>query len=176
LVFASNGDLYFTDPGRTSLADLTGRVYRIRAGTDVPELLLDNVPYPNGLVMNLEETQVLLAVTRANQIWRFAAEGDRMSRMVGMFIQLSGGLAGPDGLALDEAGNLAVVHAQHGTVWLFSPWGEPLLRVCSNAGRALTNCAYGGPDRRTLYITDAETGSILTARMPVAGRAMFSQA
>jgi gluconolactonase len=176
LVFASNGDLYFTDPGRTSLSDPTGRVYRIRAGTDAPELLLDNVPYPNGLVLNPEETQVLLAVTRGNAIWRFAAEGDRMSRMVGLFIQLSGGLAGPDGLAIDEEGNLAVVHAQHGTVWLFSRWGEPLLRVRSCAGRSLTNCAYGGPDRRTLYITDAETGSILTARMPVPGRAMFSHA
>lgn len=174
LFFAQNGDLYFTDPGRTSLSDPTGRVYRIRAATGALELLIDNVPYPNGLVLNSEETQVLLAVTRGNAIWRFAAEADQMGRMVGLFIQLSGGLAGPDGLAVDEEGNLAVVHAQHGTVWLFSRWGEPILRVRSCAGRALTNLAYGGPDRRTLFITDAETGSVLTARMPVPGRAMFS--
>jgi gluconolactonase len=174
LFFASNGDLYFTDPGRTSLADATGRVYRIMATTGALELLIDNVPYPNGLVMNLEETQVLVAATRANAIWRFTANADRMGRMMGLFIQLSGGLAGPDGLALDEDGNLAIVHAQHGSVWLFSRWGEPLLRVRSCAGRSLTNLAYGGPDRRTLFITDAETGSILTARMPVPGRAMFS--
>ena len=174
LFFARNGDLYFTDPGRTSLSDPTGRVYRIRAVSGSLELLLDNVPYPNGLVMNPEETQVLLAVTRGNAIWRFAVEADRTSRMVGLFIQLSGGQAGPDGLALDEDGNVAIVHAQHGTIWLFSPWGEPILRVRSCAGRALTNLAYGGPDRRTLFIMDAETGSVLTARMPVPGRAMFS--
>ena len=37
-----------------------------------------------------------------------------------------------------------------------------------------TNIAYGGTDRRTLYITESESGSILRAAMPVAGKAMFS--
>src|SRR3546814_1393335 len=31
LVFASNGDLYFTDQGQTGMQDPTGRVYRLRA-------------------------------------------------------------------------------------------------------------------------------------------------
>jgi sugar lactone lactonase YvrE len=92
----------------------------------------------------------------------------------GRAVHPSGGLAGPDGLALDEDGNLAIAHAQHGTVWLFSKFGEPLLRIRSCAGRAITNLAYGGPGNRTLYITEAETGSILAADMPVAGKRMFS--
>jgi gluconolactonase len=37
----------------------------------------------------------------------------------------------------------------------------------------LDNCAFGGPDRRTLYITEALSGDILTARMPVAGKLMY---
>jgi gluconolactonase len=173
LVFAADGDLYFTDPGRSSLSDPTGRVYRFTSGGRL-ECLLANVPYPNGLVLNLEETQLNLAVSRANCIWRFLAHSETQPPMVGLFIQLSGGLAGPDGLALDEDGNLAIAHAQHGTVWLFSKFGEPLLRIRSCAGRAITNLAYGGPDRRTLFITEAETGSILAADMPVAGKRMFS--
>ncbi len=31
LVFADNGDLYFTDPGRSSLGEPVGRVFCIRA-------------------------------------------------------------------------------------------------------------------------------------------------
>jgi gluconolactonase len=174
LVFAANGDLYFTDPGRSSLSDPTGRVYRLEAGGKL-DCLLANVPYPNGLVLNHEETQLNLAVSRANAIWRFLARSETQPPMTGLFIQLSGGLAGPDGLALDEAGNLAIAHAQHGTVWLFSKYGEPLLRVRSCAGRAITNLAYGGRDGKTLFITEAETGSILTAEMPVAGIRMFAQ-
>jgi gluconolactonase len=37
----------------------------------------------------------------------------------------------------------------------------------------LTNVAFGGPDRKTLYITDSANGEILTAQMPVAGKVMF---
>lgn len=33
----------------------------------------------------------------------------------------------------------------------------------------MDNCAVGGPDRQTLYITEALSGDILMARMPVAG-------
>ena len=80
-----------------------------------------------------------------------------------MFIQLSGGLGGPDGLAMDEAGGLVVAHAGLGTVWLFDRLGQPIARVQSCAGLMTTNIAYGGADRRTLYITKSETGAILCA-------------
>jgi gluconolactonase len=33
---------------------------------------------------------------------------------------------------------------------------------------------YGGPDRRRLFITESETGTILQADMPVPGRKPFS--
>lgn len=90
------------------------------------------------------------------------------------FIQLSGSPTGPDGLAVDVEGNLAVVHAGAGTVWLFSANGEPMLRVRSCAGRRTTNVAYGGPDNRTLFITEAQEGVVLQARMPFAGLPLYS--
>ncbi|HXH10339.1 MAG TPA: hypothetical protein VNP04_11330 [Alphaproteobacteria bacterium] len=34
----------------------------------------------------------------------------------------------------------------------------------------LNNCAFGGPDRKTLYITEALPDDILLARMPVPGK------
>jgi len=43
LVFASNGDLYFTDQGQTGLHDPTGRVYRLRTDGRL-ELIIDTVP------------------------------------------------------------------------------------------------------------------------------------
>jgi len=75
---------------------------------------------------------------------------------------------------MDEQGNLIVVHAGFGTVWQFSPIGEPMARLRSCAGIRTTNVAYGGADRRTLFITESEQGLILTARMAVPGRTMFS--
>ena len=172
LVFASNGDLYFTDQGLTGLHDPTGRVFRVRASGEV-ECLLDNVPSPNGIVLDPSESALYVAVTRANAIWRVPLMRDGTVAKVGTFIQLSGG-GGPDGLAIDEEGNLAIAHIGLGSVWLFNPAGEPILRVQSPAGRHTTNMAYGGPDRRTLFITESETGTILTAAMPVPGPRMFS--
>ena len=172
LVFASNGDLYFTDQGLTGLHDPTGRVFRVRAGGQI-DCLLDNIPSPNGLVLDPSETILYVAVTRANAIWRVPLMRDGSVAKVGIYIQLSGG-AGPDGLAMDEAGNLAIAHPGMGVVWLMSAHGEPMLRIQSCAGHHTTNIAYGGADRRTLFITESATGTILKAAMPIAGRVMFS--
>jgi gluconolactonase len=94
---------------------------------------------------------------------------------VGTFIQMSGG-GGPDGLAIDEDDNIAICHVGLGTTWLFSALGEPMLRIKSPVGLLTTNCAYGGPNRRTLYITESKSGTVLSAEMPVAGRQMYSHA
>lgn len=81
---------------------------------------------------------------------------------------------GPDGLVIDQQDNIAACHVGFGAVWLFSNRGEPMLRMDAPEGRMTTNAAFGGPDNRTLYITESSTGTILTARMPVAGSALFS--
>jgi len=171
LVFARNGDIYFTDQGDTGLHNPTGRLIRLNVDGSV-DVLLDNVPSPNGLALNNAETALLLAVTRGNCIWHVPLLGEkRRPGRVGVFVQLSGGPGGgPDGILMDSADNLGIAHVQLGTVWLFSALGEPLFRIRSCTGLLTTNLAYGGPDRKTLYITESATGTILTARLPVAGR------
>jgi Gluconolactonase len=173
LVFASNGDLYFTDQGLTGLHDPSGCLYRLRAGGQL-DRLLGNIPSPNGLVLSLDDNAVFVNVTRGNCVWRVPMMADGTPYKVGVFVQLSGGLGGPDGLAIDTAGNLAIAHIGLGTVWLMSRLGEPLARIRSCAGLATTNVAYGGPDNRTLYITESESGSVLTATLDVPGRPMYS--
>jgi gluconolactonase len=175
LFFARNGDLYFTDQGMTGMHDPTGRVFRVHADGRV-ECLLDNVPSPNGLVMNLDETMLFLAVTRGNCVWRVPLRRDGGVAKVGIYIQLSGGWGGPDGLALDEAGGLAVAHVGLGTVWVFDARGEPKYRVRSCAESHTTNVAYGGPDGRTLFITESGSGTILKAQLETAGKPMYSHA
>lgn len=173
LVFASNGDLYFTDQGQTGLQDPSGRVYRRRASGQV-DCLLDTAPSPNGLVLSLDEKALFVAVTRANQVWRLPLHPDGTTSKVAAFITLSGGLAGPDGLAMAEDGGLAVAHCGLGTVWLFNRLGEPRWRIRSCEGLSTTNLAYGGPGNRQLFITESDSGTILRAAAPGPGRAMYS--
>jgi gluconolactonase len=169
LIFASNGDLYFTDQGRTGLQDPTGCVYRLTAGGGL-ETIIANAPSPNGLVLNKRETALYVAVTRANAVWRI--ELDDPARRAGLFVQLFA--AGPDGVALDDDGNVVVAHPTVGAVWIFSRIGEPLFYMKSCAREMTTNVAFGGPDNKTLFITESRSGSILTATVPVSGQRMFS--
>jgi len=174
LFFADDGTLYLTDPGQSSLENPVGRVWRWREGGAV-ELVADRLPYPNGLVLDAGHQALLIALTRTLQVIRAPVTPERArAEKLGLFIQLSGGLAGPDGLALDEAGGLVVAHSGLATVWIFDRLGEPVARVRSCAGIRPTNVAFGGPDRRTLYITESEQGVILRARVATPGRALFS--
>ena len=167
LIFSSEGDLYFTDQGQTGLHDPTGCVYRLTAAGEL-QCLLANIPSPNGLVLSADEKVLYVAVTRANAVWRVPLlERDGFVTKVGAFIQLSGG-GGPDGMALDSSGGLAVCHLGMGAVWIFDDMGQPALRLDSPLSRMTTNCAYGGPGMRQLYVT-AET-AILRATVDTPGR------
>lgn len=173
LVFSSAGDLYFTDQGQTGLHDPTGRVYRLTRDGRL-DCLIDNVPSPNGLVLVPQENVLMLAVTRANCVWRLPLQRDGSVSKVGLYIQLSGGRAGPDGLAMGENGELCLCQTGMGTVWVFDPLGQPIARIASCRGLGTTNCAFGGPDNRDLYITESDTGCVLRARLEIKGRTMFS--
>jgi gluconolactonase len=172
LVFADNGDLYFTDQGLTGLHDPTGCLYRLRADGQL-DCLVKNIPSPNGLAMGPDDASVYVNATRDNAVWRVPLTQDGRAFKVGAFIRMSGG-TGPDGLAVDAEGNLAVAHVGLGTVWLFSQLGEPLARIRSCAGALTTNVAYGGPDGRSLFITESDSGQILVAQLAIPGRRMYS--
>jgi gluconolactonase len=171
LHFAANGDLYFTDQGRSGLQDPSGHVYRLTAAGDL-DTIIANAPSPNGLVLSKRENALYIAVTRANAIWRI--DLDDPAHRAGLFVQLP--CAGPDGVALDDDGNVIVAHPTLGGVWVFNRIGLPSHFIRSCAGEMTTNIAFGGPDNKTLFITESRTGSILSVRLPTAGRPMFSHA
>jgi gluconolactonase len=172
LVFARSGNLYFTDQGQTGMHDPSGRVYRLAPDGRLT-CLLDTIPSPNGIVVDSEETFLLVAVTRANQIWRVPLHASGLVTKVGVFSHLHGGPSGPDGLALDVNGSLLVAHAGFGTVWRLSSRAEPLDRFASCEGWSTTNLAFA-PGTSRLFITESQSGSILEVEAPVPGLPMFS--
>ncbi|MEZ5660785.1 MAG: SMP-30/gluconolactonase/LRE family protein [Burkholderiaceae bacterium] len=163
LIFDSQGRLYFTDQGQSGLHMPNGRVYRYDLELERLDCLIDTGPSPNGLVLNRDESALLVAMTRGNCVWRLPLMPDGGVSKVGLFIQLSGGLGGPDGLAMSDAGSLVVAHVGNGCAWMFDALGEPRLRLRSTVGLAVTNATFGGPQGASLFVTESLSGSILTA-------------
>ncbi|WJR80533.1 SMP-30/gluconolactonase/LRE family protein [Bradyrhizobium sp. NP1] len=161
LHLAGNGDIYFTDQGQTGLHDPTGRVYRLTTGGRL-DCLLDTGISPNGLVLDPSETVLFVAMTRDNAVWRLPFMKDGSVSKVGRFCALFGA-SGPDGMTMDDAGNLFVAHASLGHVFVFAPNGECIARIKSCMGATTTNVAIGGENHDHLYITESATGSVLVA-------------
>jgi sugar lactone lactonase YvrE len=161
LIVDSKGNLYFTDQGQTGITDPTGKVYRLSPEGKL-DTLVENGVSPNGLVLSVNERFLYVAMTRANQVWRLPLHEDGTTTKGGVFFQ-SFGNVGPDGLALDEEGSLFVCHPSLGSVFVVDSDGLPKARIVSGTkGINLTNCCFGGPEGKTLFITDSLEGNIQT--------------
>lgn len=159
LIIDSRQNVYFTDQGQTGMTDPTGKVYRVSPDGRL-DTLVDNGASPNGLALSVDEAFLYVAMTRANQVWRLPLHADGTTSKAGVFFQ-SFGNAGPDGLAVDEEGNVFVCHPSLGCVFVVDAQGLPRARVVSGTdGVNLTNCCFGGPGNRTLYITDSMEGNV----------------
>ena len=170
LVFDRDGILYFSDPWRSSAENPIGGFYR-----HFPDGTLERIDhglaFPNGVALSADGTAAFLAETNHNRILRYPIGPDGTIGAREDFATLPG-KSGPDGMAFDEAGNLYVAHYGGGKVAVFGPSGA-MIQEIPVPGAKVTNVAFGGPDRRTLVITDVETASLYKIRVDIPGLKLF---
>ena len=159
LTISSDGDIYFTDQGRSGLHDPSGRLFRLTRSGDL-QLVTSSIPSPNGLVLSTDERTLFLAVTRANAIWRVPLGKDGAAYKVGTFVQLSGGI-GPDGLArLPGEDSFLVAHPGLG-VWQFRPNGTPRRLWRRDGFDYPTNLAHCPTRPNVFYVTESKRAAVL---------------
>jgi gluconolactonase len=173
LTFDREGNCYFTDQGQTGLHDPSGRVYRLRTSGAL-DLVMGGIPSPNGIALDASGRFLLVAVTRANQVWRGPLLADGSISKVGAFRTFFGA-SGPDGMAVDVDNRIVVAHASLGGAFVLNARGEVTHFVKSPAGSTVTNVAYR-PGTLKIVMTESETGSILEADLPAPGIALYSHA
>jgi gluconolactonase len=157
LVVKSDGAIYFTDSRiDTTRADndpekgepFSG-VYLIKNGK--LQLLVHDLTTPNGLAFTVDEKRLYVIEGMAKLIDIYDVQPDDTIVNRKLFIDMNSDKTpgGPDGMRLDEQGN--VYSTGPGGVWILSPEGKHIGTILA-PGR-LTNLTFGGPDRKTLYVT-----------------------
>ncbi|KAF5586253.1 lactonase drp35 [Fusarium pseudocircinatum] len=168
LIVTCDGSIIFTDQGMSGLQDPTGRVYRISSdfntgsGPSRVEVLLRNCPSPNGLVLDKDEKNLFVAMTRDNSVWLAPLYPDGSVQRTGRFSSYFG-VGGPDGLLTNREGDLFVAHSTLGMVFVHHKDGTPRAAVTTKGvGSGTTNLTWGEGAEKTLYIVESESGTILT--------------
>jgi gluconolactonase len=174
LVFDRNGVLYFSDPwGSSSTSDENpiGGFYRLFPDGRL-ERLDHGLAFPNGVAVAADGSAVYLAETGRRRILRYPIAADGLVGPREHWADVPGP-PGPDGMAFDERGYLYVAHYSGGRVAIFAPDGT-LADEISVPGKQVTNCAFGGPEGKTLVITDVDTASLYRVELDVAGQRLYS--
>ena len=158
VIVIDDGSLIFSDPhyglmegiGGPAEAELSFRgVYRLVPGEE-PLLLVDDFEAPNGLALTADGTQLYIDDTIRGHIRLFAVGDDWKLSGGDLFIELKGEQDGaPDGMKLDARGNIFCTGP--GGVWICSPAGTPLGRIC--VPEVTANLAWG--EGGCLYMTSS---------------------
>ncbi|MBL9216268.1 MAG: SMP-30/gluconolactonase/LRE family protein [Opitutaceae bacterium] len=193
LAIDPQGRIYFTDPrygnrDTMEMRDAAGQaidgVYRIDAPGQVVRVLTREVERPNGILIPPDGRALYVADHNirpggSRRLWRFDLRPDgSVDPASRRQIFDWGAERGPDGFKLDTAGRLYVAAGGNRTVpgreisdrykggiYILSPEGELLEFV--PVAHPVTNCAFGGDDLRTLYITAA--GALWSVRTTTPG-------
>lgn len=146
-----DGTVYFTDPpyglpdGQARELDFQG-VFRVDP-TGTLHLESRQFNRPNGVALSPDEKTLYVDDTADNLVRKFPVRPDGSLGPSTIFVPSTGG--GGDGIAIDDAGNVYV--ATDGGVKVYRPSGAPWGVIA--VPEVPSNCTFGGPDRKTLYIT-----------------------
>jgi gluconolactonase len=148
LVLAPDGTLYFSDPDYQAARmrpQTATRLYRLPPGATEAIVVDEMRRQPNGV--SLSPKGDVLYASSQDGVYQYPISGGT----VGAGTRLSQSPASGDGMAVDCGGNLYVTSGT--TVVVLSPTGMQLGQISVPGVQSVTNVAFGGSDRKTLYIT-----------------------
>ncbi len=191
LVFDSSGGFWFTDWGKdhldTRTRDTTGVYYALPDGSSITEVL-HPLSAPNGIALSPDEKRLYVAETYTRRIlyWELSVAGkiDPNPRTEDGSYLLTSKIpfdASLDSMSVDEEGNLYVAsflpHGldkdTRGGICVVSPHGDILEWIDIDIGEAdplPSNICFGGPERRTAFVTLSGTGRLVSCEMRIPGK------
>jgi sugar lactone lactonase YvrE len=147
-----------------------GRLYRLELNGSCT-LVLEGLTISNGIGWSPDDSTMYLADSGAAEVYAFdfdPVSGDIERRRTLMRSGMPGAV--PDGLTVDDEGAIWIALWNGGALARYAPDGTLLSTVRVGVDRP-TSCAFGGPDRTTLFVTTSRDGldSSALSHQPQAG-------
>jgi gluconolactonase len=152
VVVKSDGTIWFTDPpygiAPEQIEQPHNFVFRMDGDGGSLTVVADDFDRPNGLCFSPDEKRLYVADSSARKHVRiFEVTDDNALRGGQVLAAIDPGV--PDGMRVDVEGRLFCTAGDG--VWVISPEGVLLGKILMPQTPA--NCTFGGPERRTLYVT-----------------------
>ncbi len=157
LAITRDGTLYASDP---NWKESTGQLWRIdRRGKTT--LVAEDMGTTNGIDVSPDGKTLYVNESSQRNIWAFNIDGDgglSRKRLLIAFPDF-----GFDGMRCDVDGNLYVTRYGKGMVAVVSPDGK-VIREVPVLGERPSNICFGGPDGRTVYVTEVQHRRLVSFR------------
>ncbi len=149
LAITADGVLFASDP---NWSKGTGQLWRIDPDGTTTKVAED-MGTTNGIEVSPNGKTLYVNESQQRNIWAFdiTKTGELINKR--LFKQFPD--HGFDGMRCDVAGNLYVTRYGKGTVVKLSPTGD-ILKEIPVLGTRPSNLCFGGPDGRTVYVTEVE--------------------
>ncbi len=164
LAIAPNGTLYASDP---AWGAGTGRIWKIDSQGKMTKVA-DDLGTTNGIEVSPDGKTLYVNETSKRNVWAIQILADGAlgaRRLIRQFSDF-----GFDGMRCDVDGTLFVTRYRKGTVIMMKPDGE-ILREIDVLGDRPSNLCFGGPDGRTVYVTEVEHTRLVQFRVERPGLA-----
>jgi sugar lactone lactonase YvrE len=158
IAIGPDGTLYASDP---NWEDSTGQLWSIDAQGHVHRLA-ENLGTTNGIDVSPDGHTLYVNESIQRSVWAFTIAPDGSLTDKRLLIQFDD--FSLDGMRCDVDGNIYVTRHGKGTVVKLSPTGQ-VLREFDVLGARPSNLCFGGPDGRTLYITEVEHQRLVQVRV-----------
>jgi gluconolactonase len=176
IVFDSQGGFWFTDYGK-KFEDrvMNGAVYYARADGSLIRRAAFPLLTPNGVGLSPDGRTLYVSETETSRLWSYPVTGAGQlgqepwpSPNGGRLVHGLPGYQRFDSLAVEECGNICVATLVRGGISVFSPGGD-LVEFHEAPESYSTNICFGGPDRRTAFITLSGYGQLFAGPWPRPG-------
>jgi sugar lactone lactonase YvrE len=164
LAIAPDETLYASDP---SWAKGTGQIWKVGRDGKAVRVAAD-MGTTNGIDVSPDGKTLYVNESVQRNVWKFdiAPDGGLSNKsLVKKFDD-----HGFDGMRCDADGNLWITRHGKGTVVKLSPKGE-VLREIDVLGAKPSNLCFGGPDGKTVYVTEVTGQRLVSFRADVPGLA-----